>query len=71
MSDPVTYVIGDVHGEAERLVQLHRLIFERLQMHITGTFGDGSLEQFIHHISGADGQNSRRPVEHSLELSQV
>ncbi|MEM9054259.1 MAG: metallophosphoesterase family protein [Pseudomonadota bacterium] len=29
MSQEVTYAIGDVHGEAERLEQLHKLIFER------------------------------------------
>lgn len=29
MTSPVTYAIGDVHGEADRLRQMHALIFDR------------------------------------------
>ena len=29
MTEPIIYAIGDVHGEAERLRQLHQYIFER------------------------------------------
>lgn len=32
MQPTVTYVIGDVHGEAERLFQMHDLIFERHEL---------------------------------------
>ena len=33
---PITYAIGDVHGEAERLKQLHHLIFERHEFSFAG-----------------------------------
>lgn len=36
MNTPVTYAIGDVHGEADRLAQLHALIFDRHERHHGG-----------------------------------
>ncbi len=64
--DTVTYAIGDVHGEAERLAQLHNTVFERHQL----LFPDAEL-RLVHLGDYVDrGPDSAGVLEQMLALSE-
>lgn len=65
MQDTVTYAIGDVHGEAARLAQLHETIFERHER-----LFPGADLRLIHLGDYVDrGPDSAGVLEHMLALS--
>ena len=65
MSDIVTYAIGDVHGEAERLARLHERIFEDIA-------GHGVRARVIHLGDLVDrGPGSRACVTRAMAMEEA
>ncbi|NDC57608.1 MAG: hypothetical protein EBZ50_02005 [Alphaproteobacteria bacterium] len=65
MSDLVTYAIGDVHGEAERLARLHERIFEDIA-------GHGVRARVIHLGDLVDrGPDSRACVTRAMAMEEA